>query len=955
MRIVTLLLTSTICLGLHGSLNAQEALPPQEPIIRLNAQGHTSRINAVASSPNCEQFATASTDGTIRVWSIPLKAVSHVLRAHAGPSVDPDVQGLSYNRDGSLLAAGVSMGRGHAVYVYDARHGRFLKRIPVPDGLRLLDVGFPADSNDVIVTTSDSETLLYWSAPAYEAAEKISTKVAFDTWRAKSLGHGLFVQSVSDRSARIFKIAGGKLTELRRITVSSGYMVGSGTTNGDPVVYDRATGDFTVLNSVEGSIRQTGRADALGARYVHGAVHVNALHKRLIVAADTDDTAYGDNGPQFDRRFPPLLNAWDLRSSPLTKTSKVSLSSQRSPIAHVASCGDHVMFAEHGGGVSLRKLEDFNLVFAAPSGQLLLDGLDIENGVSDDATVVQNKNRNLRFDLVNEEVTAYRPIKAEPPPFSLEAVKEKLSESFPQIVKQEIRSYDAKKVGTSNFLVIATRAQLHAFQFDASAFRLLWSAPNTVANTVKIAGSNKLLVAFNEDGTLHWHRMGDGRRILTAFFAAQPDRWIAWTESGYYVASAGADTLAGWQINRTWDVEPDFIPLDRLRSDFNRPDVVKATLELLDEREALKTRRVDRGTRGGDIRGVAPPVVVVQNPPDGAVFTSPEITLQYDVTSRSEGDFSGLDVRIGDAEQGIRFVTRALMQKSGSLSLNLPRADTVVTLVARQGDRMSEPAQVRLKWGGPKTGEVARPRLRLLAIGVSAYESSKVRRLVYPAKDAADIDQFFRTQEGKSYTAPVVTHLLQNPKRQEVIDNLEWLLRDSNDGDVNFLFLAGHGMADDGDFYFLTADSDPDRLRSTAISREDLARVIQRRKGAMVVALDTCYSGASADQALRPEHRVNMHQVSNALGDRSNGAMIFASSLGRQTSQESAEWGNGAFTKALLEGLRGRADRDLKGRVYADELAVYIRNRVGELTNHAQTPVRVKPDAEPEMVLVSLK
>ncbi|MFX8723657.1 hypothetical protein ABTM71_19525, partial [Acinetobacter baumannii] len=88
-------------------------------------------------------------------------------------------------------------------------------------------------------------------------------------------------------------------------------------------------------------------------------------------------------------------------------------------------------------------------------------------------------------------------------------VKEKLSESFPQIVKQEIRSYDAKKVGTSNFLVIATRAQLHAFQFDASAFRLLWSAPNTVANTVKIAGSNKLLVAFNEDGTLHWHRMGD--------------------------------------------------------------------------------------------------------------------------------------------------------------------------------------------------------------------------------------------------------------------------------------------------------------------------------------------------------------------------------------------------------------------------------------------------------------
>jgi uncharacterized caspase-like protein len=36
--------------------------------------------------------------------------------------------------------------------------------------------------------------------------------------------------------------------------------------------------------------------------------------------------------------------------------------------------------------------------------------------------------------------------------------------------------------------------------------------------------------------------------------------------------------------------------------------------------------------------------------------------------------------------------------------------------------------------------------------------------------------------------------------------------------------------------------------------------------------------------------------------------VTFASSQGRETSEESAAWGHGAFTKALIEGLAGKAD-----------------------------------------------
>jgi hypothetical protein len=48
--------------------------------------------------------------------------------------------------------------------------------------------------------------------------------------------------------------------------------------------------------------------------------------------------------------------------------------------------------------------------------------------------------------------------------------------------------------------------------------------------------------------------------------------------------------------------------------------------------------------------------------------------------------------------------------------------------------------------------------------------------------------------------------------------------------------------------------------------------------------------------------------VANDLSSAENGVVVFASSTGMQLSLERADWGNGAFTKALLEGLEGEAD-----------------------------------------------
>jgi len=86
--------------------------------------------------------------------------------------------------------------------------------------------------------------------------------------------------------------------------------------------------------------------------------------------------------------------------------------------------------------------------------------------------------------------------------------------------------------------------------------------------------------------------------------------------------------------------------------------------------------------------------------------------------------------------------------------------------------------------------------------------------------------------------------------------------------------------------------------------------------------------------------------------------LLYASAQGRQVSLEYPEWGNGAFTKAMIEGLGGAADSGKLGYVDSEELSLYVRRRVIALTREkglVQEPVRVKPDAAPEMKLVLLK
>jgi uncharacterized caspase-like protein len=95
--------------------------------------------------------------------------------------------------------------------------------------------------------------------------------------------------------------------------------------------------------------------------------------------------------------------------------------------------------------------------------------------------------------------------------------------------------------------------------------------------------------------------------------------------------------------------------------------------------------------------------------------------------------------------------------------------------------------------------------------------------------------------------------------------------------------------------------------------------------------------------------------VINELASAENGVVVFSSSTGKQYSLEDPQWGNGAFTKALVEGFNGKADYNRNGRITHKMLDFYLSERVKELTGGQQTPVTQAPGGVPDFPIALSK
>ncbi len=257
-----------------------------------------------------------------------------------------------------------------------------------------------------------------------------------------------------------------------------------------------------------------------------------------------------------------------------------------------------------------------------------------------------------------------------------------------------------------------------------------------------------------------------------------------------------------------------------------------------------------------------------------------------------------------------------------------------------------------------------KPNLYVLSVGTQT-------NLQYTAKDAKDFSELFRDQAlGNSIYNKVsieeLTGMRANTQSiREAIELLHTKMRTGEIGgnDLIILFLSTHGFLLNNDFRLQGEDYSSSKERTTSISfNADILQILASLDCYKLVFMDACHSGGAFDPA-SSGGKATASEVERALetwAKTQKGLAIVASSSGDELSYEDKAWGNGAFTKAIVRGLKeGKADTG-NGIVTVNELFNYLKVEVPKMVravkkDKTQTPKMQDRDKIGELPIYVVK
>ncbi len=378
--------------------------------------------------------------------------------------------------------------------------------------------------------------------------------------------------------------------------------------------------------------------------------------------------------------------------------------------------------------------------------------------------------------------------------------------------------------------------------------------------------------------------------------------------------------------------------------------------ELVGQVEALK-ERLNRGMA---------PVVVVSRPDNGSVVETETIVLQF--VAVDDRGIAGIEVfvngratRNAESGRGVQVAslsTQAAHKKSEQsriIHLVKGRNKIQINVVDTDGSRVTETVTV--------TRKESRGRIWAAIVGIDGYE--KVRPLKYAVNDAKAFRTFLLEHLGVPETN-IFTLLNQEATKSQVQSLMgTQLKKKAAKDDTVYIYYAGHGAVEpdpanpDGDGfekYLLPYDADLEDLYSSSISMKEVRTIFQRIAAERLVFIaDTCYSGASGGRTLLSRStRATLSERFFERLSQGKGRIILSASSANEISQEIDAFRHGVFTYYLLQGLKGKADRDGDGLITVGEVFSYVSRHVPDATGQDQHPVK-KGESEGEIIIGRIK
>ena len=926
----------------------------QKPILVLDAGGHTDRVNKVLFTPGGQQVISVSGDKTIRLWDVGTGETVRVLRPPAGPGAEGMLFAAALSPDGRTLAVGgypAGAGKeGHPIYLIDLSGGRMKGALKGHENV-IHALAFSRDGKWLASGSAD-HTIRLWRTADGTCAHILRghTEAVFDLAFAPDSGR--LATASRDHTGRIWSVADGSSSailqghgkEVRCVAWSpDGRTLATGSLDESIRLWDsegKFRKRFANLGSQITSLTFTADSQrllftrGLGESKVCALVEMNTGKERVRFDRHTNTVRSGALSP--DGRL-AATSGGDAHETYLWRTSDGSV------VQRLAGKGRRV----------------FSAAWSANGRAIAWGNTPCGESVKPDTIPLERT-----FDLAELEMSGKPDGTFRRGRLKLGSLS--LSGATPGTVrvKQAERTtaeWRAPHAGerplcfaflSEEWAVAGTDFGLYLFETGSGKQVRSWQGHTGPVWAVAQAPDGRYLLSASGDQTLRlWQPDQDGP--LLSLFVAGED-WIAWTPQGYYAASPGGERLMGWQINNGPAAMASFYPAARFRKALYRPDVVRRLLATGSLGAALRAADEARGkaSERTEIIRVLPPRVAITSPKRPELRVR-EARLEVTAAARSVGNHPVEALRL--LLNGRPYRGRDCLRLVPTPKLGGVRASWAVELVpgvnrfsvqasSAASQNLSEEVVVHYR---PPGAPLLPGRLHVLAVGINVYPGKN--RLECAVADARGIAELLGRQHGRGLYGDVQVRLLTDhrARQKDIREGLRWLKQRQGPRDLAVVFFAGHGIKDPRDtFYLLPADMRPRELARTGISEEELKGALAELPGRVLLLLDACHAGKIGEfeviGARRGSPRSAADDLVRDLAADECGVVVMAAARGREESEESKELGHGYFTKALLEGMSGKADYNKDGVVTLTELDNYVAERVRELSGGGQTACTAK-------------
>lgn len=449
--------------------------------------------------------------------------------------------------------------------------------------------------------------------------------------------------------------------------------------------------------------------------------------------------------------------------------------------------------------------------------------------------------------------------------------------------------------------------------------------------------------------------------IIVAF---ENGEWLVVTKEGYYNSSEkGSQYLSvklgdkSYTVNQFYDV-------------FYRPDIVAAKL------------------RGDDISGLVTITMqdAIKSPPPAVEFTSqigstdqPKVKVCYQVKSsgggigevrlfhngkliQSDGYYREVAKSTADKAQLASLDSKAIYEDMRGVSIK-GTADSIPLTSQSKGtvfegckDIDAVPGDNEVSVTAFNSGNTVQsymktinfnsklkqeePHLYILAVGIDHYKDINVN-LKYAVKDAKDLEEKLKVQSATLYKPQSIHYVLLTDReatKANIVNKVNELSNTIKPQDSFILFVAGHGVLLQNQYYMLTHDYNGMVSDNSMISSNEIVEMSKKIKSlSQLFIFDTCHAGG-VDTIVSGLYDARMSVLAKKMG-----LHIYASASDKQSAMDGYK-GNGLFTYVLLGGLNNNkeADKNKDGKVTIVGLGEYSKKMTTEISKevgHTQTPL----------------